>query len=483
MIRRITAVLILLLLLLSASCENGTGDAEGSVVNGTSRGGESVVNGETDISVPIGKAIVMNGTKTLKSDKKRFELINYQNLTEALSVGGTKKKAAFGEAADQVAAITYLADVVTAPGGYTYAVYHNIETEDGSDTTFDVFVADESGWKKCGTCVTTPSTAKWVDEGRAYIYHPSLIGIAADDASNAYIFSYSGGKVVASVYDLSADSFTVSADVIPMNMKTEYQKISAYYDRSAGNRGSIVVMCRNNADLEFYRFDIETGRFTDDFEFWYARSVKSVYYFCVHDGDIILVWETARNGDLCWCIIKDAFTEKSEVTEACLHKSTQHFEGSVSVGENVSLENCWGGVAFDGQGNTHIIVQYSNTEYSAHGRNDSIFLRYYLVGKDGSFEYYDLDDKLFGNAANEPYCGGVFIRDGECCYIEKKRIVPHTIALCRIKDGKSELIDMIDIPNNVEYIQMRSNGTDVIFQTETPDKAFWYFQIRFPDQK
>ena len=93
------------------------------------------------IEVPKGLTI-MDGTRRIDGENKTSEIINYQNLTKAIG-----KKGTFENKTDIKLPINTLSAVTTTPKNETYMVYQNIETEDGSNTTFTLYRLEKSGWE------------------------------------------------------------------------------------------------------------------------------------------------------------------------------------------------------------------------------------------------------------------------------------------------------------------------------------------------
>ena len=407
----------------------------------------------------INGGVIIDDGVIIEGDNVNFQLNNYHNLTSAL---GTK--ATFKKFVDRMKFVDYFAAAVTAPDGNIYAVYQNFEEENGNNTTFTLYRANQDGWESVGV---GNISSVFVDDTYGGEYTPSYIYIMADSSSNIYVFCVLDEEVVAYRFDTEKNALEILSLDIPFTMALK-NKFWMYYDESQGENGTVYIACLNGGTITLYSYDIKSGStvlFTEEF------NVGS-------DADIVLtakndtVYMATQNGGAGWMLNFYYVYRNQKPKKHKLHSADNYITSTV---ESVVNKNFGaGGIAVDQDGRVHVITT---------GRPGGIeigrYVKHYIIDMEGGITQYVLPALKFENSTYLAECSGVFVGDdGNVYYLEIYTGSDNCFSIGKLDEndgGKSTCVSFFELPDNISLGRIRQNNFDFLFYGE--DEQIYYFSL------
>lgn len=421
------------------------------------------------IEVPKGLTI-MDGTRRIDGENKTLEIINYQNLTKAIG-----KKGTFENKTDIKLPINTLSAVTTTPKNETYMVYQNIETEDGSNTTFTLYRLEKSGWE--------PLASGDVSNGfiPAYaMFWTSPIYVVSDEESNIYIITLLDTYIVVYCYNAIEKQLVLHQSSYNFGQINQLKNFCVEYDKSSGEKGAIYICLKSAGTVAFLRFDISKNEFSTSKN--YSFNVSD-YKFSIQN-DVIHIAVASDNGEkLYYYIIENAFDSSAAYKRVLLlncrdelNKNRNLKSASVSMGV---IGSSGGGIYIDESGGAHIISRY-DFRYNEDLRITSS-MRYFEIHNDEIVFSCEIDNLYKSEDILNQYFGG-FITVNESWYlIMLYEGDANNIGVVKLNDQKQfELMDMFEIPNNIEKnygypIKTRQNSITISAQK---NDYLYFFQVQ-----
>lgn len=421
------------------------------------------------IEVPKGLTI-MDETRRIDGENKTSEIINYQNLTKAIG-----KKGTFENKTDIKLPINTLSAVTTTPKNETYMVYQNIETEDGSNTTFTLYRLEKSGWE--------PLASGDVSNGfiPAYaMFWTSPIYVVSDEESNIYIITLLDDHIVVYSYENEENKLIPHQSSYNFGKINQMKNFYVDYDSTSGEHGVIYICLKNIGTLTFLKYDISKNEFSTSKN--YSFNVSD-YKMCVQNGVIHLVVSSDNGEKLFYYIMEDAFDNTSTYKRILLFNCREKMNEnnnlkSASVAMGVTGSGS-GGIYIDRFGYANIVTRY-DYRYNDDLRITSS-MRYFEIHNDEIVFSCEIDNLYKSEDVLNQYFGG-FITVNESWYlIMLYEGDANNIGVVKLNDQKQfELMDMFEIPNNIEKnygypIKTRQNS--ITFSAQKNDYLY-FFQVQ-----
>ena len=190
--------------------------------------------------------ILVKGASVIAGDTEHSELVNYQNVTEALSMNEKSLAAMMG-----MKTITEVFAAVTTPDGTPYVAVNNLETMDGSDTTVTLYRGYQGGWDPVATA---PHGAN-IDHQNIFI--PSDLYLCADRDSNVYLFNRIGTDVNIYRYDADMETFE-KKQTFSFRKLSFFFTINVKFDVAVGEKGVAYIACNWAGSVKLWRYDVAT---------------------------------------------------------------------------------------------------------------------------------------------------------------------------------------------------------------------------------
>ena len=375
--------------------------------------------------------LLMNDTKVLQGDEGLIQFINYQNLSLRLD----KKGAPEIDETRRIVTLDRMASVVTAPDGTVYAAYHNLESEDGGDNTFTLWLGNENGWESVGS---GNITARAFVEYEMLVLLPSEIHVVADQKSNAYVISRFGETITIYKYDKANQSFTQTAS-IPFTYIDFYKYVSVKYDPEYGENGTIYLACTDNGTVTFYSYDTATDEVEIFFDTMYLYGSGSIIDFCVKDH-VIHMYESNSSGVWYTRILSDGSYEDKQLYKPKSYAEKMH------------------GIEIDDGGTVHILTRVKE----ASGRTGNVV--HYIISEDGRVERGELEPLYYDESAYIAGLIGMFVgNDGNVYYMENYQSFVSLGKLSAENAAESVYIDGAELLNYCDTFY--SEGQDILFYT------------------
>ena len=414
--------------------------------------------------VPQEGFVIMDNTKNLVGDLGVAELVNYHSISTVLN-----KKAKPITFQDRMDYVGRMAAAVTAPSGTQYVAYHNLETEDGANTTFTLYRAAKEGWEEIGTrevsCVLWKYTFPWTQED----FYQAWIALVTDADSNAYAITTLNGELVVYRYDCKENTFEIKNARAPYQLDHQQQYMNARYDAGYGEQGAIYVSVVHCGVIRVYRYDIAADVFTPFAEEIDTKDTATQVVFDVKDDVVYLVSDQGFSPK------KFVYYRISE-TEI-LSSQTIYTSGSNPLengGEDIKNRNVGsGGIAVDENGNVHVLSTKSPSIWG-----EPIYtIQYYRITPDGEVTKTSVDRLYFANAY-EPTCACVFEgKDGEIYFMETYSLMENFISIGKLnpETGTFEYYDGFDLPDNLSLDRVRVMNNTFLFYTSQDTVCYFYF--------
>ena len=195
--------------------------------------------------------VIMKGTKRIDGQNGVLEIVNYQRFYDTID-----KKGEFVNQTDYSLPINTMSSVVTTKENETYMVFQNFETEDGSNTTFDLYRLEKGGWKKLASGDVSNSFLPTYA-----IFWSTPIYLIADKESNVHAVALLDDMIV--VYDYDKENNVFIKHVSPYNFGkiNQLKSFSTYYDEKDGETGKIYVAGALGGTFTFLKYDIKEKSF------------------------------------------------------------------------------------------------------------------------------------------------------------------------------------------------------------------------------
>ena len=405
----------------------------------------------------INGGVIIDDGVIIEGENVNFQLNNYHNLTSAL---GTK--ATFKKFVDRMKFVDYFAAAVTAPDGNIYAVYQNFEEENGNNTTFTLYRANQDGWESVGV---GNISSVFVDDTYGGEYAPSYIYIMADSSSDVYIFCVLDEAIVAYRFDSEKNALGVVSLDIPFTMALK-NKFWMYYDESQGENGTVYIACLNGGTITLYSYDIKSGStvlFTEKFN---VGSGADIVLTAKND----IIYMVTQNGLSGWVINYYSICRNQKPSKFELSQSDNWVTGEV---EHISNKNFGsGGIAIDGNNNVHILTTYKSSK--------TRYVKQYVFDSIGNFVgEYNLSPLQFEDGGYFTECASVFTgKDGKLYYIEIYKGLNNYISIGMLDEmdySKSIYISSFELFENIDLGRIKQNNFDFLFYGE--DEQIYYFSL------
>ncbi len=380
-----------------------------------------------NVALPTTKeALQMKNAAVIKGESGNTELLNYQQISKACAFHQENFNKIFTLAgADRIVA------AVTAPDGTPYAAMNNLETLDGSNTTFTLYRGNEKSWEAVGTAEigavreTFPGT-----DGT--LFKCSELYVYADKDSNAYVFLRVDAEVRIWRYDSETGAFE-QKQTVPFAELDTYHTMEARFDPDEGEKGTAYFSCNFKGNVKLYRYDTATDTLslmTDDLKI----PTNTNFIFCVKNGTVYGVTEV--NSDVyIYRILADGTVKSKELPVA---------------------REKFGYIEIDGESNVHMLT----TNF-----------KHYIVKPDMSFSAANVERFYYRDTDYIRVTMGAYIgKDGKFYYlenyIEREESEACFVAIGRL-DGddpaRAELVDSLYLLDNVLMSYYFKNGKDITF--------------------
>ena len=375
--------------------------------------------------------LLMSDTKVLQGDESLIQFINYQNLSLRLD----KKGAPEIDETRRIVTLDRMASMVTAPDGTVYAAYHNLESEDGGDNTFTLWLGNEKGWESVGS---GNITAREFEEYEMSVLLPSEIHVVADRKSNAYVISRLDEAVTIYKYDKETQSFTQTAS-IPFTYIYFHKYVSVKYDPEYGENGTIYLACTDDGTVTFYSYDTATDEVEIFFDTMYLYGSKGSIDFCVKDH-VIHMYES--NSSCVWYtrILSDGSYENKQLYKPKSYAEKMH------------------GIEIDEGGTVHILTRAKE----ASGRTGNVV--HYIISEDGQAERSELAPLYYDESSYIAGVIGMFVgNDGNVYYMEHYQSFVSLGKLGSENAAESVYVDGAELLDYCDTFY--SEGKDILFYT------------------
>ena len=413
---------------------------------------------EGNVIQPVIGSVTMKKTDIIKGDNGTITLKNYHDLS-----GSLQEKSRIQSLHDRQGLAERFCDSVIAPDGTAYAVYNSIKTEDESNTSVTLYRMEESGWKPLGT-----GEAQSNYNSREGTYLPSRVYLTADGESNIYVFALLDERVTVYRYDCKTGNFTKSASSLPCLKPLANVSFSVYCDASSGEE-RIYVGYKNPWRFSFAYYDIQKDEFVPIAE-EIGNSMNDSMIFCVENEIIHVVIQG---------IVSGKTTLKYYRIES---------DGTVSQKKLFASEISWdtdteyiykgaGGICVDGKGTVHILATHWEKDENW---KINTYLAHYAVDTSLDVVKQELPQLYYADSGHDSLCVGFFVgENGEVYYVESYSEAENLIAVCRLDTsscGKSSLVDVIELPDNIEGM-LRIKENSAVFYSDSEQVLYFEFHI------
>ena len=414
-----------------------------------------------------GKIVVnvteMDNTKTVKGDSGVAELLNYHTISTRLG-----KKAKPDTFQDRMDYVGRMAASVVAPDGTQYVAYHNIETEDGSNTTFTLYRGEEDGWKAIGTqAVSTalPAYNGYLDFHQAWIY------LVADEDSNIYTVTVLDEEIVIYRYDADGGTFTLIKTGATYHMNTLWHYLTVRFDESYGGKGAIYISAVHDGFVELYRYDVASAQ-TEPFSETLKTGGSTQVVFDVKDDVVYMVTHANQES-------QDILTYYCLDSDEIIARKNIFISGNSILATKESVKNRnWGsgGIAVDEAGTVHILTTRTDNTVITNARYS---IMHYQITSDGTMTKTEMEGLYFKDGY-DPTCAGVFEGiDGNVYLIEtyKDYAVENFFAIGKLntQTGNFEYYDSFELPDDLSLNRVKIMNNTFLFYTNEDTICYFYF--------
>ena len=430
---------------------------------GPNDGNSSQQNTNGEGSSPSAALTIMKNTETLQGDVGTGKLINYHTISTAL--GKKTKPEGFQ---DHYTNLGRMAATVTAPDGSSYAVYQNIETEDGSPTTFTLYRADSNGWTEIGIGEVTPKLISDNLMVETIHFHQPWIHLVSDADSNIYTVTVVNDEIVIYRYDPENGTFGLTEATMPIALDSYWNYMNICFDKTFGERGAVYIGTVNMSDVQFYRYDIAGDEITHFGEIGSISGNVSLE-FSVRDSVIHAVTtESIYPKQLVYYTMTEEGVQTCRVLSTFMHDIMDHSEYIGNRGGGS------GGIEVDSKGNAHIITTYMPSAYETDWH-----IYHYVVTPNGEVTKNILNG-LYYTEGYEPNCAAVFTdTDGEIYFMETYKSggdFLHFIAIGKLNEesGQFEYFEGFDLQHNISANKVKVFGQTFLFITSEGSMVYFY---------
>ena len=413
-----------------------------------------------------GKIVVnvteMDDTKTVKGDSGIAELLNYHTISTRLG-----KKAKPDTMQDRMDYVGRMASAIIAPDGTQYVAYHNIETEDGSNTTFTLYRAEQDGWKALG--IQSVSTALPVYNGYPD-FHQAWIYLVADEDSNIYTVTVLDEEIVIYRYKADEESFTLVKTGASYRMNTMWHYLTIRFDSNYGDKGAIYISAVHDSLVELYRYDIASSQTVPFSEKITAGGATQVV-FDVKDDIVYMVadYGTSPQKLTYICSNEDEIISRKDISVTT--------NSILATAESIKNRNSGsGGIAVDEAGTVHILTTRKDNTVITNARYS---IMHYQITSDGTMTKTEMEGLYFKDGY-DPTCAGVFEGiDGNIYLIEtyKDYAVENFFAIGKLntQTGNFEYYDSFELPDDLSLNRVKIMNNTFLFYTNEDTICYFYF--------
>lgn len=414
-----------------------------------------------------GKIVVnvteMDDTKTVKGDSGIAKLLNYHTISTRLG-----KKAKPDTFQDRMDYVGRMASAIIAPDGTQYVAYHNIETEDGSDTTFTLYRAEQDGWKTIGS--QSVSTALPAYNGYSY-FHQAWIYLVADEDSNIYTVTVLDEEIVIYRYDADGGTFTLIKTGVTYHMNTLWHYLTVRFDESYGEKGAIYISAVHDGLVELYRYDVASAQ-TEPFSETLKTGGSTQVVFDVKDDVVYMVTHANQES-------RDILTYYCLDSDEIIAQKNIFISGNSILATKESVKNRnWGsgGIAVDEAGTVHILTTRTDNTVITNARYS---IMHYQITSDGTMTKMEMEGLYFKDGY-DPTCAGVFEGiDGNVYLIEtyKDYAVENFFAIGKLntQTGNFEYYDSFELPDDLSLNRVKIMNNTFLFYTNEDTICYFYF--------
>ena len=434
-----------------------------SADGGPNNDNSSQQNANGDGTSPAAALTIMKNTEILKGDVGTGKLINYHTISTVL--GKKTKPEGFQ---DHYTNLGRMAATVTAPDGSSYAVYQNIETEDGSPTTFTLYRADSDGWKEIGIGEVTPKLISDNLMIETIHFHQPWIHLVSDADSNIYTVTVVNDEIVIYRYDPESGTFGLTEATMPIVLDSYWNYMNVCFDETFGESGAVYINTVNMSDIQFYRYDIAGDEITHFGEIGGVSGNVSLD-FVVRDSVIhVVTTESIYPKQLIYYTIAEDGSQTCQVLSTFMQNIMDHSEYIGNRGGGS------GGIEVDNKGNAHIITTYMPSAYES---DWSIY--HYVITPNGEVTKNVLDG-LYYTEGYEPNCAAVFTdADGEIYFMETYKSggdFLHFIAVGKLNEesGQFEYFEGFDLQDNISANKVKVFGQTFLFLASDGSMVYFY---------
>ena len=413
-----------------------------------------------------GKIVVnvteMDDTKTVKGDSGIAELLNYHTISTRLG-----KKAKPDTFQDRMDYVGRMASAIIAPDGTQYVAYHNIETEDGSNTTFTLYRAEQDGWKTIGS--QSVSTALPAYNGYSY-FHQAWIYLVADEDSNIYTVTVLDEEIVIYRYKADEESFTLVKTGASYRMNTMWHYLTIRFDSNYGDKGAIYISAVHDSLVELYRYDIASSQTVPFSEKITAGGATQVV-FDVKDDIVYMVadYGTSPQKLTYICSNEDEIISRKDISVTT--------NSILATAESIKNRNSGsGGIAVDEARTVHILTTRTDNTVITNARYS---IMHYQITSDGTMTKMEMEGLYFKDGY-DPTCAGVFEGiDGNIYLIEtyKDYAVENFFAIGKLntQTGNFEYYDSFELPDDLSLNRVKIMNNTFLFYTNEDTICYFYF--------
>ena len=381
-----------------------------------------------DMTAPASKEVLqMKNASVIKGESGNVELLNYQQISKACTFNQENF-----EPIIQLAGSDRVFAAVTAPDGTPYAVFHNLETLDGSNTTFTLYRGYEKGWEAVGTA-EIGAVRETIPGTDATIFKCSEIYVYADKDSDVYVLFRVDAEVRIWRYDAETGAFE-QKQTVPFTEIDTYHTLEARFDLEAGEKGALYFSCNFNGKVKIYRYDTASDSLSLMTENVQMQKNDN-FIFCVKDGTVYGVTEMSAD------IIFYRILPDGTVDERALPVASEKFFA----------------IEIDGESNVHMLG-YRNSKF-----------KHYIVKPDMSFSVAPTKMLCYeGTDYRRNLLGAYIGEDGKFYYLEYY-VESETSEACLVAIGradgddpaKTELADSLYLLDNVLMSRFFRNGKEI----------------------
>ena len=391
--------------------------------------------------------ILMENAKVIMGDNEKSELVNYQNVMDNISMNEEHIAKYYG-----VRTIMEYFTAITAPDGTPYAVVNNLETSDGSNTTFTLYRGYKGGWDSVGTAELGANIDQFGFLANSDLY------IYADKDSDVYVFNRIGTEVNIYKYDSDIETFE-KKQTFPFRELSFYFTICVEFDMDMGEKGVAYIACNWAGSVKVWRYDVASDTLSVICEN-VELATPTVFVMMTVQNDTVYI--ASGNGP--GMAYPTLFRIRSDGAVDSVQLSTwKEYFCDIEIAQNGTIH-----LIGRQQGYTHYIVSADFSTVNAAELEKSCYedTDYALVFL-GLFRGNDGNVHILENYQDS--------EGGEACYLVYARLSDTTAGKAVFVNG----FDMLD--NHYQGGYMRMNGKDVIFPTyayhDTVEPYIVYFRI------